>query len=103
MKKSEHNIPDVTRNLVACQHCKIILGPNQADSMGCPNDCAHPDWTGLFSGMISIMHPTQHSWVTRYNGHVNKVPGIYAIDVGGQDEREEYEYEEEGFLDWTQL
>ena len=63
--------------------CSLILSTSQWNSSKydyCPNCKYAQETTTEFTGMISLIMPTQ-SWVARYNQLENRMPGIYAIKI----------------------
>ena len=83
-------VPNDKRHLTACITCKLILTEDQfRKERTCPNckranlqdyDNLHEHTSGNFSGMIALVAPRQ-SWVAKWNGIVDLIPGMYAIDV----------------------
>jgi len=81
--------PNSYNHLRACLNCKLVLDEEQfLELSGCPNDtCQHLDeaelaiWsTTQFDGMIAMMAPHK-SWVARWQGIQDLIPGTYAKSV----------------------
>ena len=82
LRDSIANVPDSESGLECCLSCGIILSRkqwSQRDHEFCPNGC-HGETTTEFSGVVSVMLPRQ-SWVARYNGKREQVPGVYALNI----------------------
>jgi transcription elongation factor SPT4 len=85
--------PKTHTKLRACLRCKLIKAESQWVQEGCENckdlaiendtervqDCTSP----YFEGLIAMMSPND-SWVSKWSGLENRVPGCYAVDVEGE-------------------
>ena len=82
-------VPRDVKNTMACPKCKIIMNESQWNSLRrmCPNCKQDVDPTPDYVGMISIMMPKE-SWVAKWNRIVTRIPGVYAINVPQEMERE---------------
>eukprot|EP01070_Trichotokara_eunicae_P008186 Trichotokara_eunicae@DN5670_c0_g1_i1.p2 len=77
----------------ACLVCRIILGEDQFNDIGCPNcpflnlegnrESIFECTTASFNGWIVLMKP-EGSWVARYNALTTNVPGCYAVTANGE-------------------
>lgn len=84
-------VPTEDKHLAACCQCRLILNERQWTKLdgACPNcKSSHTELTVDFVGMVSLIQPT-HSWVAKWNDLKKRVPGVYAISVGGPVERQE--------------
>ncbi|EFC41517.1 predicted protein [Naegleria gruberi] len=80
-------IPTHFRQLRACLTCGLVKTTDQFKQNGCENCPKDNDTlsntTTSFEGLITLMNP-QKSWVARYQNLQDKVEGVYAITVHGQ-------------------
>jgi transcription elongation factor SPT4 len=71
------------QNLRACLLCSMVLPLKEFVDSGCPN-CqdllfnAHDGTTSNFEGTIALLRPMD-SWVGKWQGLTNYVPGMYAV------------------------
>lgn len=71
------------RDLRACILCSIVLPMKEFADNGCPN-CqdlftnVHDGTTSNWEGAVALINPTE-SWVSKWQGLTNYVPGCYAV------------------------
>jgi len=75
------------KDLRACLLCSIVLPLKDFLDTGCPNcqdlmSSAHDGTTSNWEGSIALINPAQ-SWVSKWQGLTNYVPGLYAVRVNG--------------------
>ena len=103
LQQSAKIVPKDVKQLAACVDCKLVMNDTQWQKVDfhCPN-CKKEktECTKKFSGLISYIVPT-HSWVAKWNGARQCVPGVYAMHVqseeggaGGMD----YDNDENSFI-----
>ena len=71
------------KDLRACLLCSIVLPLKDFVDTGCPNcqdlmSSAHDGTTSNWEGSIALINPTE-SWVSKWQGLTNYVPGLYAV------------------------
>ena len=71
------------RDLRACLLCSIVLPLKDFIETGCPNcqdlmSSAHDGTTSNWEGSIALINPGE-SWVSKWQGLTNYVPGLYAV------------------------
>lgn len=108
LARAGNDVPNSERRLAACTLCRLILSKEQWGTYRknlrlCPNGCGegkYPETTEDFTGVMSIMAPSR-SWVAQWNFKKDFVPGLYAMHINSeqQDEDEERNEEDEGFVD----
>eukprot|EP00294_Goniomonas_avonlea_P004568 CAMPEP_0114562518 /NCGR_PEP_ID=MMETSP0114-20121206/12572_1 /TAXON_ID=31324 /ORGANISM="Goniomonas sp, Strain m" /LENGTH=95 /DNA_ID=CAMNT_0001748209 /DNA_START=35 /DNA_END=318 /DNA_ORIENTATION=+ len=90
--EGSYSIPSDFKKLRACLCCKLIKTETQFNQQGCDNcpslnmrghkdtvlECSSQNFTGLVAQMSMA-----ESWVARREGLVQKVPGVYAMQVLG--------------------
>ncbi|OAF64942.1 Transcription elongation factor SPT4 [Intoshia linei] len=87
-------ISENVKNLRACLLCSLIKSESMFVEEGCDNcerivefqsnvDKVREFTSNNFSGMIFLTQPKK-SWVAKWQGLVNCIPGIYAITVYGE-------------------
>ena len=108
LAKAGDYVPSGMKSLSCCPNCRLILDESQWRDLkrACPNCGAKDIETRDFSGMISLIMPND-SWVAKWNGLDENMPGVYAIAIqnDAQTEREEMqerqlEYGEENVQDF---
>jgi transcription elongation factor SPT4 len=67
----------------ACLLCSIVLTLREFVDSGCPNcqdlmSSAHDGTTSNWEGSIALINPNE-SWVSKWQGLTNYVPGLYAV------------------------
>lgn len=74
----------------ACLYCKLIKGETQWMDNACENCPQSEGWgdieswtTPSFTGVIALMDDRK-SWVAKHQRIINKVPGLYAIQLKGK-------------------
>ena len=87
---SDMSAPGGYTKLRACLKCKLVKTEDQWIREGCENcddddnqedpDKMQMNTTTVFEGLVSLMNPYE-SWVAKWNGLDNRVPGCYALDV----------------------
>ena len=93
LTKANRYVPNDMKKLSCCPTCRLILDQQQWISvykMTCPN-CKTTDIEPRdFQGMISLIMP-DNSWVAKWNGIDENMPGVYVIKMinDAQMEREE--------------
>ena len=92
--------PRGNKNLQACSTCKLIMQEAQWRKMEekCPNCTVRILPNSDFVGMISVMMPRE-SWVAKWNEIRTCMPGLYAINVPQNDEEDQDEGSEAGYLE----
>lgn len=81
------------RSYRACMVCAIVQPGGKFSSQGCPNcedvlelrgnsDAIQDCTSQVYEGLITLAEP-QSSWVAKWQGFSNYVPGIYAVKVVG--------------------
>lgn len=75
------------KDLRACLLCSIVLHLKDFLDTGCPNcqdlmSSAHDGTTSNWEGSVALINPAE-SWVSKWQGLTNYVPGLYAIRVNG--------------------
>jgi transcription elongation factor SPT4 len=71
------------KDLRACLLCSIVLTLREFSDSGCPNcqdlmSSAHDGTTSNWEGSIALIDPNE-SWVSKWQGLTNYVPGLYAV------------------------
>lgn len=79
-------IPPTLRGLRACLRCKMVKTEKQFQD-GCANcdeESFEPEThtTPVFHGLLALTEP-KSSWVAKWHGLDNFVPGLYALSVVG--------------------
>lgn len=94
-------VPVNFKQLRACVRCKLIKESSQFERDGCEN-CRDNErdiaTTTMFEGCICMIEPEQ-SWVAKWQSMRGLKPGIYAINVLDNNNDEDLDYYEEGFLE----
>ena len=67
----------------ACLLCSIVLPIKDFVDNGCPNcqdlmSSAHDGTTSNYEGTVALINPAD-SWVSKWQGLTNYVPGLYAV------------------------
>merc|ERR1712085_79730 len=89
-------VPNDMKNLRACLRCYLVKTDAQFAAQGCENcdflQLGGPGgdrerlWsctTSNFEGVVAIISPSE-SWVARWQGIDDFVPGVYAIVANGE-------------------
>ena len=90
---ADSHIPDTwkEKDLRACEGCKLVQSYRQwSKSSSCPNCRISECQSEFFSGLVSVMLPSQ-SWTAKWNKLETRHPGIYAITVLSDVEENETE------------
>mmetsp|Transcript_9204 Transcript_9204/g.24842 ORF Transcript_9204/g.24842 Transcript_9204/m.24842 type:complete len:138 (-) Transcript_9204:284-697(-) len=91
------NVPTAMRGIRACKRCGLLKTMDQFMNDGCDN-CPFLDMvenpercglctTAFFEGQCAIMDPRE-SWAAKWIRCDGYLPGVYAISVTGQFDRE---------------
>mmetsp|Transcript_95099 Transcript_95099/g.266278 ORF Transcript_95099/g.266278 Transcript_95099/m.266278 type:complete len:141 (+) Transcript_95099:65-487(+) len=94
---AQASVPNAMRGIRACKRCGILKTLDQFVNEGCENcpflDMAdNPERCGactsaFFEGQAAIMDPRE-SWAAKWIRADNYLPGVYAIAITGQFDRE---------------
>eukprot|EP00568_Trieres_chinensis_P003989 CAMPEP_0183291994 /NCGR_PEP_ID=MMETSP0160_2-20130417/1226_1 /TAXON_ID=2839 ORGANISM="Odontella Sinensis, Strain Grunow 1884" /NCGR_SAMPLE_ID=MMETSP0160_2 /ASSEMBLY_ACC=CAM_ASM_000250 /LENGTH=132 /DNA_ID=CAMNT_0025452887 /DNA_START=43 /DNA_END=438 /DNA_ORIENTATION=+ len=103
---ADARVPSNMRGIRACMRCGILKTLDQFLEEGCEN-CPFLDMenksteytTAFFEGQAAVMDPRQ-SWVAKWLRVDGYLPGVYAISVVGQFDKETQEELEAGGRRW---
>ncbi|CAB9505356.1 Transcription elongation factor SPT4 [Seminavis robusta] len=100
-------VPNAIRGIRACKRCGLLKTLDQFINEGCEN-CPFLDMvdnhertsmctTAFYEGHAAVMDPRE-SWVAKWIRVDNNLPGVYAISVTGQFDRDtEEDLENRGY------
>jgi transcription elongation factor SPT4 len=106
---SQATVPTNLKAIRACKRCGILKTPEQFYDTGCDNcpfldmednmDRVNSCTTPFYEGQAAVMDPRE-SWAAKWIRVDNFLPGVYAILVTGQFEREVEEDLENRGIRW---
>ena len=73
-------VPENTKNLQACENCRIVLTRDQFARDVCPNCMEDTDVTDKFQGFMMVADP-ESSWLSRWFKLTNMKAGVYAMKL----------------------
>mmetsp|Transcript_22111 Transcript_22111/g.30763 ORF Transcript_22111/g.30763 Transcript_22111/m.30763 type:complete len:134 (-) Transcript_22111:80-481(-) len=106
---AQASVPDSLRGIRACKRCGILKTLDQFINEGCENcpflnlednhDKCNSCTTAFFEGQAAIMDPRE-SWTARWIRVDSYLPGVYAISVTGQLDKDVEEDLEQRGIRW---
>jgi len=109
LAEAKATVPDSLRGIRACKRCGLLKTMGQFMDNGCENcpflnmvdnaDRVNMCVTPFFEGQVAVMDPRE-SWAAKWIRVDSYLPGIYAISVTGQFDREIEEDLENRGLRW---
>mmetsp|Transcript_632 Transcript_632/g.899 ORF Transcript_632/g.899 Transcript_632/m.899 type:complete len:136 (+) Transcript_632:170-577(+) len=106
---AQASVPDSLRGIRACKRCGILKTLDQFINEGCENcpflnlednhEKCNSCTTAFFEGQAAIMDPRE-SWTARWIRVDSYLPGVYAISVTGQLDKDVEEDLEQRGIRW---
>ena len=103
------SVPNNIKAIRACKRCGLLKTLEQFFEEGCDNcpflemadntERVNVSTTAFFEGQVAVMDPRE-SWAAKWIRVDNFLPGVYAISVTGQLDRETEEHLENQGIRW---